>query len=50
MEEQNRVIVLKLEVEEGKIVAIHTLEIMNDIITGFFFHPYLNKDIKNIMV
>ena len=35
MEEQNCVIVLKLEVEEGKIVAIHALEIINDIITSF---------------
>ena len=49
MEEQNRVIVLKLEVEEGKIVAIHALEIMNDIITGIFFHAYLNKYIKCFM-
>ena len=29
MEEQNRVIVLKLEVEEGKIVAIHALQVFS---------------------
>ena len=46
MEEQNRVIVLKLEVEEGKIVAIHALEIIDDIITGIFFHAFLNKNIQ----
>ena len=45
MEELNRVIVLKLEVEEGKIVAIHALEIIDDIITGIFFHAFLNKNI-----
>ena len=46
MEELNRVIVLKLEVEEGKIVAIHALEIIDDIITGIFFHAFLNKNIQ----
>ena len=46
MEELNRVIVLKLEVEEGKIVAIHALEIIDDIITDIFFHAFLNKNIQ----
>ena len=46
MEEQNRVIVLKLEAIERELVAIHALEIINDIITGVYFHAYLNKDIK----
>ena len=46
MEELNRAIVLKLEVEEGKIVAIHALEIIDDIITGIFFHAFLNKNIQ----
>ena len=46
MEEQNRIIVLKLEAIERELVAIHALEIINDIITGVYFHAYLNKDVK----
>ena len=46
MEEQNRVIVLKLETIERELVTIHALEIINDIIAGVYFHAYLNKDIK----
>ncbi len=46
MEKQNRIIVLKLEVIEKELVAIHALEIINDIITRVYFHAYLNKDIK----
>ena len=50
MEERNRVIVLKLEVIERILVAIHASEINNALITGIYFHAYLNKDVKNIMI
>ena len=46
MEEQNRIIVLKLEAIERELVAIHALEIINYIITGIYFHAYLNKYMK----
>ena len=46
MKSINRAVVTKLEIFENELVAIHALEIINNIITGVYFHAYLKKDIR----
>ena len=46
MKNIDRVVVTKLEIFENELVAIHALEIINNIITGIYFHAYLKKDIR----
>ena len=48
MKSINRAVVTKLEIFENELVAIHALEIINNIITGVYFHAYLKKDIRKI--
>ena len=51
MKDENRCIVTKLEIFDNELVAIHALEIIDNIITGIYFHGYLKKDIYiNIMI
>ena len=45
MKDENRCIVTKLEIFDNELVAIHALEIIDNIITGIYFHGYLKKDI-----
>ena len=48
MKNKNRAIVTKLEILEDELVAIHALEIINNTITGVYFHAYLKKWCKKI--
>ena len=48
MKDENRFVVTKLEIIDNELVAIHALEIINNIITGVYFHAYLKKDIRKI--
>ena len=46
MKNIDRVVVTKLEIFENELVALHALEIINNIITGIYFQAYLKKDIR----
>ena len=46
MKNKNRAIVTKLEILEDELVAIHALEIINNTITGVYFHAYLKNDVR----
>ena len=46
MKNENRCVVTKLEILDNELVAIHALEIINNIITGIYFHAYLKKDLR----
>ena len=39
-------VVTKLEILDNELVAIHALEIINNFITGIYFHAYLKKDVR----
>ena len=45
MKDENRFVVTKLEIIDNELVAIHALEIINNIITGVYFHGYLKQDV-----
>ena len=49
MKNLDRVVVTKLEIFENELVTIHALEIINNIITGIYFHAY-KKILENIMI
>ena len=46
MKNKNREIVVKLEILNDELKAIHALEIINNIITGIYYHAYLSDDCK----
>ena len=43
MEEKYHIIAVKLEINDNKLSAIHSLEIINNIITGIYFHSYIKE-------
>ena len=46
MKNESRCVVTKLEILDNELVAIHALEIINNFITGIYFHAYLKKDLR----
>jgi len=46
MKNESRCVVTKLEILDNELVAIHALEIINNFITGIYFHAYLKKDVR----
>ena len=45
MKDEKRIIVTKLEINENKLSAIHSLEIINNTITGIYFHSYIKGNL-----
>lgn len=45
MENQERFIIIKLEISKNKLLEIHALEIINNELTGLYFHAYPEKNL-----
>ena len=46
MKDEKRIIVTKLEINENKLSAIHSLEIINNTITRIYFHSYIKGNLR----
>ena len=46
MKNEKSIIVIKLEINENKLSAIHSLEIINNTITGIYFHSYIKGNLR----
>ena len=46
MKDKNRDIVTKLEISDNDLLAIHALEVIDNEITGVYFHAYLKNDVR----